>query len=141
VARYTALLRDYVRSSIGARPLKQLTPLEIQAIYDHLAISGRRDGKRGGLAPSTSWPCTAACTAPWPKRSPWRLLAHNPASHATPPPVPTTEVVALAPEQVAVLLDAAGHTSSPWLGVWTVLAAATGPATASCAAWNGPTLT
>jgi integrase len=35
-------------------------------------------------------------------------------------------VVALAPEQVAVLLDAAGHTSSPWLGPWTVLAAATG---------------
>ena len=56
----------------------------------------------------------------------WRLLAHNPATHATPPPVPRTEVVALAPEQVAVLLDAAGHTSSPWLGAWTVLAAATG---------------
>jgi Phage integrase, N-terminal SAM-like domain len=28
VARYTALLRDYVRPSIGARPLKQLTPLD-----------------------------------------------------------------------------------------------------------------
>jgi integrase len=34
--------------------------------------------------------------------------------------------VALAPEQVAVLLDAADHTPSPWLGIWTVLAAATG---------------
>jgi integrase len=34
--------------------------------------------------------------------------------------------VALAPEQVAVLLDAAVHTSSPWLGTWTVLAVATG---------------
>jgi integrase len=32
----------------------------------------------------------------------------------------------LAPEQVAVLLDAADHTPSPWLGIWTVLAAATG---------------
>jgi hypothetical protein len=49
VARYTALLRDHVRPSIGVRPLKQLTPLEIQAIYDRLAISGRRDGKPGGL--------------------------------------------------------------------------------------------
>ena len=56
----------------------------------------------------------------------WRLLAHNPASHASPPPVPRTEVVALAPEQVAVLLDAAARTTSPWLGPWTVLAAATG---------------
>jgi integrase len=34
--------------------------------------------------------------------------------------------VALAPEQVALLLDAATHTTSPWLGPWTVLAAATG---------------
>ena len=50
VARYTALLRDHVRPDIGARPLKQLTPLEVQAIYDRLAISGRRDGKPGGLA-------------------------------------------------------------------------------------------
>jgi integrase len=31
-----------------------------------------------------------------------------------------------APEQVTQLLDAADHTSSPWLGPWTVLAAATG---------------
>ena len=40
--------------------------------------------------------------------------------------MPRPEAVALAPEQVAVLLDAADRTSSPWLGVWTVLAAATG---------------
>ena len=40
--------------------------------------------------------------------------------------MPTTEVVALAPEQVAVLLDAADRHPSPWLGPWTVLAAATG---------------
>ena len=44
----------------------------------------------------------------------------------TPPPVPRTEVAALAPEQVAVLLDAAARTTSHWLGPWTVLAAATG---------------
>ena len=29
VARYAALLRDHVRPSLGARPLKQLTPLEV----------------------------------------------------------------------------------------------------------------
>jgi hypothetical protein len=34
--------------------------------------------------------------------------------------------MALAPEQVMVLLEAADHTPSPWLGTWTVLAAATG---------------
>jgi Phage integrase, N-terminal SAM-like domain len=70
VARYTALLRDHVRPSIGARTLKQLTPLDIQAVYDHLAVSGRRDGKPGGWPPNTSWACTAARTAPSPKQSP-----------------------------------------------------------------------
>jgi integrase len=35
-------------------------------------------------------------------------------------------VVTLTPEQVAVLLDAAEHAPSPWLGTWIVLAAATG---------------
>jgi integrase len=56
----------------------------------------------------------------------WRLLARNAATDTTPPPVPRTEVAALAPEQVALLLDAAARTTSPWLGPWTVLAAATG---------------
>jgi integrase len=126
VARYTALLRDYVRPSIGARPLKQLTPLEIQAIYDRLAVSGRRDGKPRGLAPQHILAVHRCLHRALTQAVTWRLLAHNPATHATPPPVPRTEVVALAPEQVAMLLDAAGRTSSPWLGVWTVLAAATG---------------
>ena len=35
-------------------------------------------------------------------------------------------MAALAPQQVALLLDAADHTPSPWLGPWTMLAAATG---------------
>src|SRR6266508_475022 len=51
VARYTALLRDHVRPFLGARPLKQLAPLEVQTIYHQLAVAGRRDGKPGGLAP------------------------------------------------------------------------------------------
>jgi integrase len=125
VARYTALLRDYVRPSIGARPLKQLTPLEVQAIYDRLAVGGRRDGKPGGLAPQHLLAVHRCLHRALTQAVTWRLLAHNPASHASPPPVPRTEVVALAPEQVAVLLDAA-RTTSRWLGPWTVLAAATG---------------
>jgi integrase len=126
VARYTALLRDHVRPSIGARPLKQLAPLEVQAIYDHLAVSGRRDGKPGGLAPQHILAVHRCLHRALAQAVTWRLVAHNAASHATPPPVPTTEVMALAPEQVGVLLDAAHRSPSPWLGPWTVLAAATG---------------
>jgi integrase len=126
VARYTALLRDHVRPSIGARLLKQLTPLEVQAVYDRLAISGRRDGKPGGLAPQHILAVHRCLHRALAQAVTWRLVAHNAATHATPPPVPSIEAVALAPEQVAVLLDAADRAPSPWLGTWTILAAATG---------------
>jgi integrase len=126
VARYTALLRDHVRPSVGARPLKQLTPLEVQAIYARLAVGGRRDGKPGGLAPQHILAVHRCLHRALAQAVTWRLLAHNAATHATPPPVPRTEVAALAPEQIALLLDAADHTPSPWLGPWTILATATG---------------
>jgi integrase len=120
------VLRDHLRPSIGARPLKQLSPLELQEVYDRLAVSGRRDGKPGGLAPQHILAVHRCLHRALAQAVTWRLLAHNPATYATPPPVPRSEVVALAPHQVAMLLDAAAHTSSPWLGTWTALAAATG---------------
>jgi integrase len=126
VARYAALLRDYVRPHVGARPLKQLTPLEIQAIYDRLAVGGRRDGKPGGLAPQHILAVHRCLHRALEQAVTWRLLAANVATGATPPPRPHRKVVALAPEQVALLLGAADHSPSPWLGPWTVLAAATG---------------
>src|SRR5918993_207475 len=126
VARYTALLRDHVRPHVGVRQLKQLSPLEIQAVYDRLAVGGRRDGKPGGLAPQHILAVHRCLHRALAQAVTWRLVATNVPPHATPPPVPTIEAVALAPEQVALLLDAADHSPSPWLGTWTVLAAATG---------------
>ena len=97
MARYTALLRDHIRPSIGSRPLKQLTPLEVQAIYDQLAIGGRRDGKPGGLAPQHILAVHRCLHRALAQAVTWRLLAHNPAGHPTPPPVPRTEMAALTP--------------------------------------------
>src|SRR5215218_11281706 len=125
VDRYTALLRDHVRPSLGARPLKQLTPLEIQALYDRLAVGGRRDGKPGGLAPQHILAVHRCLHRALAQAVTWRLLARNVATDTTSPPVPRTEVVALAPEQVALLLDAADRAPSLWLGSWTVLAVGT----------------
>jgi integrase len=126
VARYAALLRDHVRPSLGARPLKQLTPLEIQALYDRLAVGGRRDGKAGGLAPQHILAVHRCLHRALAQAVTWRLLARNVATDTTPPPVPRTEVAALAPEQVALLLDAADHAPSPWLSPWIMLGVATG---------------
>jgi integrase len=118
--------RYHVRPALGAQPLKQLTPLEIQAVYDRLAVGGRKDHKPGGLAPQHILAVHRCLHRALAQAVTWRLVAHNAATHATPPPRPHPTVVALSPEQVTVLLDAADHSSSPWLGPWTVLAAATG---------------
>ena len=123
VARYTALLGGYVRPFIGARLLKQLTPSKVQAIYDQLAVSGRRDGKPGGLAPQHILAVHRCLHRALAQAVTWRLVARNIATDATPPLLQPTEVVAPAPEQVAVLLDAAEHAPSPWLETWTMLAA------------------
>jgi Phage integrase, N-terminal SAM-like domain len=136
VARYTALLRDYVRPSIGARPLKQLTPLEVQAIYDRLAVGGRRDGKPGGLAPSTSWPCTAACTAPWPRPSSggWWLTMLPPMPPRRRSPAPRQW--RLRPRRSRCCWPLPTTQPAAGLGPGRFWQRRPGPATASCAAWK-----
>jgi integrase len=126
VARYRTLLAHHVRPDLGPRPLTQLQPLEIQATYDRLAVSGRKDGKPGGLAPQHILAVHRCLHRALEQAVTWRLISRNAAKDATPPPVPKRDVVALLPDQVGLLLDAAQRHPSPWLGPWTVLAAATG---------------
>jgi Phage integrase, N-terminal SAM-like domain len=61
VARYTALLRDHVRPALGARPLKQLTPLEIQTWTP--APSGSARPSPSSTPPSSPTTATATSTA------------------------------------------------------------------------------
>jgi len=126
VGRYAALLRDHVRPHIGTRLLRQLETLEIQAIYDHLLVAGRKDGKPGGLAPQHILAVHRCLHRALEQALTWGLVDRNAAKHASPPPVPQTEVAALTPEQVDLLLAAAAADPKPWLGAWTVLAAASG---------------
>jgi integrase len=126
VARYRTLLAHHVRPYLGARLLTQLSPLEVQAVYDRLTVGGRKDGKPGGLAPQHVLAVHRCLHRALAQAVTWRLVVRNAAKDATPPPVPHRDVAALRPNQVALLLDAAGRHPSPWLGTWTVLAAATG---------------
>jgi len=129
VARYRALLAHHVRPFIGGRLLNALQPLELQGIYDQLRVGGRKDGKPGGLAPQHILAVHRCLHRALAQAVTWRLVPRNAADDATPPPVPhhdNNEAAALLPEQVDLLLDAAADTPSPWLGTWTVLAAATG---------------
>src|SRR6266542_7167062 len=126
VARYRALLCHHVRPYIGAHLLKQLQPLQVQAIYDQLSVGGRKDGKPGGLDPQHILAVHRCLHRALEQATTWRLVPRNVATDATPPPVPHKDTVALLPEQVDLLLDAAARDPTPWLAAWTVLAAATG---------------
>ena len=64
VARYTALLRDHVRPHADARPLKPLTRWRSRPSMTGWPSAGAGTASRAGWPLSTSWPCTAACTAP-----------------------------------------------------------------------------
>jgi integrase len=126
VGRYRALLKHHVRPYIGARLLKALQPLEIQGIYDQLSVGGRKDGKPGGLDPQHILAVHRCLHRALEQAVTWRLMPRNVAKDATPPPVSHKDTLALLPEQVDLLLDAAAADPKPWLRAWTVLAAATG---------------
>jgi integrase len=126
VARYRSLLAHHVRPYIGDQLLARLEPLQVQGIYDQLALGGRKDGKPGGLDPQHILAVHRCLHRALEQAVTWRLRPDNPAKHATPPAVPDKDTPALLPEQVDLLLDAATQDPKPWLGAWTVLAAATG---------------
>ncbi len=126
VARYRSLLAHPVRPYIGAQLLTTLQPLQVQGVYDQLGMGGRKDGKPGGLDPQHILAVHSCLHRALEQAVTWQVLPHNPAKHATPPPVPDKDIAALVPQQVDLLLDAAAQDSKPWLGAWTVLAAATG---------------
>jgi hypothetical protein len=92
---------------------------------------------RAGWPLDTTWPCTAACTAPWPRRSPGGC---SPTTRQPRHRSPAPRWRRWHPSRSRSPGRRRTY-NQPWLGPWTVLAAATGPATASSAAWNGPTWT
>jgi hypothetical protein len=48
IGRYRQLLAHHLRPYLGTVPVRALTTLQIQQLYDHLAKDGRKDGKPGG---------------------------------------------------------------------------------------------
>ena len=126
VARYRGLLAHHVRPYIGVQLLTVLEPLHVQAIYDRLGVGGRKDGKLGGLDPQHILAVHRCLHRALEQAVTWRLVPRNIATDATPPPVPHKDTAALLPDQVDLLLEAAAGDPKPWLGAWTVLAAATG---------------
>ncbi len=126
IGRYRQLLTHHVRPYLGEHPISSLGTLHIQQLYDHLAQDGRKDGKTGGLGPRTIRQIHLCLHQALGYATKWHNLPGNPASHAEPPAIPAHTPRALTPEQVGMLLAAVHHDPRPWLGAFTILAAATG---------------
>jgi integrase len=121
VHRYRELLEQHVLPTLGGRQLKALQPLEVQALYDRLAISGRQDGA-GGLHPRTVGHVHRCLHAALKQAVRWRLVVRNVCAGLEPPKVPAAPMVTLTAAQARQLLEQADG----WLHTFVLLGAATG---------------
>ena len=117
------------RATLHRRPTAQAAGTAGGPGHLRPARGRRPPGRQAGWAGPPAHPGRAPLPAPgafqqavtWRLHRPQRRHRRHPTSAC-----PTTEVIALAPEQIDLLLEAAERAPSPWLGPWTVLAAATG---------------
>ena len=121
VWRYRQLPEAHVLPTLGGRQLKALQPLEVQALYDQLATSGRRDGA-GGLHPRTVGHVHRCLHKALRQAMKWHLVARNVCADLEPPKVPAASMVTLTSEQARRLLELA----EGWLHTLVMLGAATG---------------
>ena len=87
VQRYEEILRLYILPTLCTQQLKSLQPLEVQALYDRLSESGRRDGA-GGLHPRTVGHVHRVLHTALKQAVRWHLVARNTAADLEPPKVP-----------------------------------------------------
>lgn len=98
---YKDLLRRYVRPSLGKRRFSDITPIEIQALYNKM--------QEQGLSPRTVRYTHAVLSSAFKQAIKWRLIPLNPASAVELPRQQRKEMQALSPEDAAKFLKAAGN--------------------------------
>lgn len=96
---YAWILDKYVRPALGARPLAQITPVEVQALYDDLQARG--------YAPATIRRTHNILHSAFGQAVKWRLLAQNPADYVDLPRQERPEMRALTPAEAERFLEAA----------------------------------
>lgn len=101
-------------AALGAKPLRDLTPLDFQALYQHLAGQG--------LSPRSVQYVHAVCRRALADAVAWGLLPANPAAGARPPRPAARTAEALTPEQARAFLAVAD--ADRWRALWYLLALA-----------------
>jgi integrase len=114
--RYGEIVNNFLIPALGALPLAKLTPSQIEKAYSDWATGGRRDSKPGGLSPRTRRYIHVVLKSALSRAVEQQLLARNPAGILSKrlPKVERREMVTLAPEQSAQLLETIKHTRTYW---------------------------
>ena len=123
--RYSEIVSHFLAPALGRLQVAKLAPLHIQEAYNGWAVSGRRDGKPGGLSPRTRRHIHRILSTALTRAVEQQVLARNPCDvfKKRLPKVERREMVTLTAEQSARLLDAIRHTRVYWPAV---IALATG---------------
>lgn len=125
--RYTGLVKNQIKPTLGAVQLPKLQPLAIQALYSRLLESGRKLKQKAkeetGLSAQTVVHVHRVLRAALGQAVRWQMVARNPCDAVTPPSVERKQMQALDAARTAWLLTAAEGTK---LYTPIVLAATTG---------------
>ena len=114
--RYTSIVNLHLIPGLGHLPLAKLSVTHLQERYTQLAVSGRRDGRPGGLAARSRRQVHRVLSAALRRALEQQALARNPADlfRNRLPKVERREMVALTSEQSTFLLDALGEDPVRW---------------------------
>jgi integrase len=103
--RYADIVNHFLIPSFGKSLLSRLTPILIQEAYNKWETSGRRDNKKGGLAPRTRLHLHRIFRSALKHAMRMRLINHNPADAVLPPKAKRTTASTLTIEQSVTLLE------------------------------------
>jgi integrase len=106
--RYTSIVNLHLIPGLGHLPITKLAPTHIQDLYNHFAVSGRRDGRTGALATRSRRQIHRVLSSALRRAVEQQVLARNPCDvfRKRLPKVEPREMAALTSEQSALLLGA-----------------------------------
>jgi hypothetical protein len=85
-AFYKETLDQKILPALGHLKLSKIQPMHLQSFYNNLLEDGiRKDGKKGGLSPSTIKKCHAIISSILSTAVHWQVLESNPCDRVSPP--------------------------------------------------------
>jgi integrase len=109
--RYFEFCTNNIIPALGAVRLTKLRPEQISDAYSQTLADGRRDGRKGGLAPRTVHHMHAIFKQALAQACVWRAISHNPAALVKPPKVGRSEMRTLDTDATAKMIEAAQERS------------------------------